>query len=281
METVLLVMDESGAKGYDDNQEQQQGELGVMAGFALPASKIQPFVNGLTEIVGSFEVDGKLHITDIAPSDQERLRQCLFNYFSQCHVLWFYEAIYVQGFYESHGRTKALAEEAKKTRRSNVKLSQNPSRESLHAELFLGAFAKGLAFALDNIERGCHLMVVTDRVDKAVLKLFEAGVERFLGVGNPRRTEVTGFDVEKKEVVKGTVEVSVVSGAEALGDLSGITYEIECADNFLTLAADVLANSVRHHLNQTQATTPGAAINSLQAISGHPLGHLVYGVLDG
>lgn len=277
METVMLVMDESGAKGYDDNQEQEQGEFGVMAGFALPESKAGQFVSGLSEIVESFRTNGKLHITDLSPSNQEKLRQRLFDYFFQCHALWFYEAIYVQGFHEAHGQIKALAEKAKEARRSNVKLSLNPTKESLHGELFLGAFTSGLALVIDHIGSKCHLKIVTDRVDEQILNLFKAVADRFLGAGEPTRIEVTGFDTEKKEVVRGAVETSIVSGLSALGDFSGITYEIECADDVLTLAADILANSVRHHLSQIQVVAPGAALNSMEAISGHPLAHLVYG----
>lgn len=281
METVLLVLDESGAKGYDDKQEQQQGEFGVMAGFALPESRAQIFVSGLSEIVESFRADGKLHITDLEPSQQELFRQRLFDYFSKCRAIWFYEAIYVQGFHEAHGQVKQLAEEAKKARRSKVKLSLNSTKKSLHGELFLGAFMSGLAWAMDYIGSECHLKVVTDRVDDRILEIFKAQADRLLMAGEPNRTEVTGFDPVKKEVVRGVVETSVVSGIDALGDFSGITYEIECADDVLTLAADVLANSVRYHLSQIQTATPGAALNSPEAISGHPLQHLVYGIAAG
>jgi hypothetical protein len=277
METVMLVMDESGFKGYDDNQEQQQGEFGVMAGFALPESKAEQFLSGLSTVVESFQSDGKLHITDLSPSEQEQLRQRLFDYFSKCRALWFYEAIYVQGFYEAHGQAKALVEEAKKARRSNVKLSLNPTKASLHGELFLGAFTSGLALVTDYLGSAFHLKVVTDHVDEPILKLFREEADRFLSVGQPDRTEVTGFDTETKEVVRGAVETSVGSGLSVLGDFSGITYEIECTDDLLTLAADVLANSVRYHLSQIQAVTPGAALNSPEAIKDHPLEHLVYG----
>ncbi|WP_155988714.1 hypothetical protein [Thioalkalivibrio sp. ALE17] len=281
METVLLVLDESGAKGYDNNKEQHQGEFGVMAGFALPESKAEAFVSGLSDIVQSFATDGKLHITDLEPEAQETLRQRLFEYFSECRALWFYEAVYVQGFHEAHGRGKQLVEEALGARRSAVKLSSNPTKESLHGELFLGAFGSGLALTMDYIGSPVHLKVLTDRVDAPLLKKFEAQAGQLLNVGQPDRTEVTGFDTEKKEIVRGAIETSVVSGHDALGDFSGITYEIECDDNLLTLAADVLANSVHHHLKQIQDNTPGASLNSPEAIHGHPLQHLVYGAPAG
>lgn len=281
METVLLVLDESGAKGYDDNKEQHQGEFGVMAGFALPESKAEAFISGLSEIVKSIVADGKIHITDLDPVAQETLRQRLFDYFSKCHALWFYEAVYVQGFHESQGRVKQLVEEAKKARRSSVKLSLNPIKESLHGQLFLGAFGSGVALAMDHIGPAFHLKVMTDRVDEPILKLFKAQADQLLNVGHPDRKEVTGFDTERKKIVTGAIETSVTSGDDALGDFSGVTYEIECVDNLLTLAADVLANSIHHHFKQIQENTPGASLNSPEAIYGHPLQHLVYGAPTG
>ena len=80
METVILVLDESGSKGYDNNQEQTQGEFGVMAGFALPESKAPQFLSGLSAIVKPFQSEGKLHMTDLSPSKQKLLRKNLFQY---------------------------------------------------------------------------------------------------------------------------------------------------------------------------------------------------------
>ena len=281
METVLLVLDESGAKGYDNNKEQEPGEFGVMAGFALPESTVDAFVGGLSEIVQSISADNKLHITDLKPAAQETLRKRLFDYLSNCGALWFYEAVYVQGFHDTHDRVKQLVAEATEARRSTVKLSTNQTKESLHGALFLGAFASGLALAMDRIGASFHLKVVTDRVDEPILKVFKAEADRLLNVGQPDRVEVTGFDTKNKEVVRGVIESIVVSGDDALGNFSGVTYEIECTDNLLTLAADVLANSVRHHLKQIQNNTPSASLNSPEAIYGHPLQHLVYGAPAG
>ena len=281
VKTVLLILDESGAKGYDDNKEQHQGELGVMAGFALPESATEVFTSGLSEIVQSISTDGKLHITDLEPEAQETLRSQLFDYFIQNHVSWFYEAIYVQGFHETHNRMKQSVEEAMQARRSPVKLSRHQIKESLHGELFQGAFAQGLAWAKDNVGPRLHLKVITDRVDAPVLNIFKTQVDELLNMEQPDRTEVTGFDIHKQEIVKGTIEIGVASGCEDFGDFSGITYNIECDDNVLTLAADILANSVHHHLKQIQNHTPGLSINSPEAIQGHPLQKFVYGTAGG
>lgn len=277
MESILLILDESGAKGYDDNQERERGEFGVMAGFAIPTSKAEPFMQELEVILEPFQANGKLHITGLPDPQQESLRECIFSYLSQCQAPWFYEAIYVQGFHEIHKSNKGFAEQAHSERSSHVRLPNNPVKESLHGELFLGAFSKGLAMVTDSIGPRFHLKVITDRVDQPILKLFQSEADRLLRPGGWARKEETGFDLETRQVLKGAIETNIVDISGAMGDFSNITYEIECEDNVLTLVADVLANSVRYYLSQFQAETPGIAINSSDAIKDHPLAHLIYG----
>ena len=92
--------------------------------------------------------------------------------------------------------------------------------------------------------------------------------------------ETTGFDTKTKQVVRGTITTKIASGLDALGDFSGVSYTIVCEDSPLTLAADVLVNSVNHHLKSHQARCIGVALNTENAIVSHPLSSLVYGALN-
>ena len=160
-----------------------------------------------------------------------------------------------------------------------MKLSSNPKKASLHSKLFIGAFAYGLALVTDLPGSAFHLKIVIDRVDKSILNSFDKEIKRLLSAEQPYNKKVTGYDTEKKKVMPPVnVEISVVSDPSMLGNFADITYEIECADSFLTQAADVLVYSVYHHLKRIQDATPGAALNSPAAIKGHPLEHLVYGM---
>lgn len=282
MKTAILVLDESGAKGYDSNEEQYHGEFGVMAGFVLPECILGAFTDGLSQIVEPFTVEeqGKLHITDLAPSAQERLRGDLFEYFKRCELYWFYEAISVQGFHVTHANHKQISQSQNQARHSTVKLSQRPSKESLHRELFWGLFGRGVEFSSKCLGSTFHLRVVTDRVDESILKMFATVADEFLCLGEVRRITVPGYDTEKEDPVEGVIYINVVSGSdvplnEMIGDYSGVTYDIQCDDNVLTLAADVLANSVHYYLKKRQTDTPGAVLNAKQAIQGHPLQEFV------
>ena len=74
MKEVIFVLDESGAKGYSDNTERYLGELGVVAGYLLPSECLIRVVTELEAIRSNFFTDGKIHITDLSPEQQEAER---------------------------------------------------------------------------------------------------------------------------------------------------------------------------------------------------------------
>jgi hypothetical protein len=80
---IVVFCDESGAKGYADRSESIEGETGVFAGFVVPRSDLPALQNDLRPVVDQLSPQpGKLHITDLAPTDQESLRQDIFNVLS-------------------------------------------------------------------------------------------------------------------------------------------------------------------------------------------------------
>ena len=93
MAKVVFVLDESGAKGYSDNTESELGELGVMAGYLIPSDCLDSVRNDLEAIRSNFFTEGKVHITDLIPHQQEELRNRIFTYFIQRNIKWVYEAV--------------------------------------------------------------------------------------------------------------------------------------------------------------------------------------------
>jgi hypothetical protein len=277
MKQIQFIIDESGAKGYSDNTEAVPGELGVMAGFLIPEEFVATVQAELGTISSKFRSQTKLHVTDLVLQDQEALRSAIFDYFRVRGIPWVYEGIYVQGFHEHMQLVNGIATEAMGSRRSRIKLSYTQKAKLLHAELFVGAFGKGIAFAMDCVGNEFQLNIVTDRVDRELMKLFRTKADRLLNAEQPLSRKVTGFDPDTQKVVRGEIRTTLVSGHEALGDLSGVNYSIRCADSSLTLAADVLANSVYHHLRTKQSGVVGTALNAEAAVMGHPLADLVYG----
>jgi hypothetical protein len=81
MISATFVIDESGAKGYSGNREKDIGELGVIAGFIVPNAQFEKVESEITAITKNYLINGKLHITDLKPSEQESLRDSIFAYF--------------------------------------------------------------------------------------------------------------------------------------------------------------------------------------------------------
>ena len=194
------------------------------------------------------------------------------------NVRWIYEAMYVEGFYSHAELVLSMRDKAKKNRRSSVKLSGNEKKELLHSQLLLGAFGKAVAFCFDYVGNEVHVNVLTDQLDSPIVKAFKEDAKHLLSFGEKRERKATGFDTVTRKVVTSTITTEITEGLNSLGDFSGVTFEISVSDSPLTIIADIIANSVNHHLTSLQAQSPGCQLNSIEAIAGHPLESLVYGV---
>lgn len=278
MRSVTFVVDESGAKGFSDNREVVVGELGVMAGLVIPTECVSRVEADISSIVSGLRSTEKLHITDLDLDAQQKLRKSLFSYLLSVRACWVYEAMYVEGLHSHQQLVSDMRAAAKAQRRSKIKLSGNARLASLHQELFSGAFGKGVAFCIDHLGNEVSIDVIIDRVDGNALKSFDEAALRLLNAGSHKETRVSGFDPDSKTVVRGSVTTEITAGLDQLGDFTGITYNISQSTSVLTLAADVVANSVHHHLKSLQASKPGCALNTADAIAGHPLANIVYGV---
>lgn len=274
---VTFVIDESGAKGYADKRENVVGELGVVAGYFIPNTCLPKAQSDLSDIAKKYRWNNKCHIADLDPNHQDLLRSDIFAYLLSVQARWTYEAMYVDGFHSGERLASEIIRAAKERRSSNVRVSRNKREEALlHVELFKGAFGKAMAFCVDNFGQPVCINVMTDKVGKSTLNKFHKGADRLLSIGNPKITKVSGFDPDTGAFVKGTITSEITDGAELLGDFSGVQYGIEESPSVLTLAADVLANSVHHYLRLLQKLTPGCPLNTARSISGHPLSSIAY-----
>ena len=122
MRKIIFILDESGAKGYSSNIERIPGELGLIAGYLIPSNCLDFVRNELNTIQSNFFSDGKIHITDLPPQQQEELRDSIFDYFIQRNIYWVYEAIYVQGYFENNDFLNKSTKKAHKSRRSNIQI---------------------------------------------------------------------------------------------------------------------------------------------------------------
>ena len=69
MPKVILYCDESGAKGYADQDEAYPGEVGVFAGIMVPDELLATTRIEFDRIAAHYATEaGKLHIADLVPS---------------------------------------------------------------------------------------------------------------------------------------------------------------------------------------------------------------------
>jgi hypothetical protein len=273
METLYLVADESGAKQRAIKGEQYPGELGVMAGLLFIGGKFARVEGRLNSVVTSYVGSSpKLHITDLTPGAQSSLRADIFAILKDESVTCVYEAISSHGFHKADSDIRQLEEESKQEARSSVSVSGKYPIDRLHRQLFEGLYAKTVAYGLEKLGGVFEIKAIIDHVDEALLREFRETTADFLGRIDTT-TDVSGFDHNTRKVVYGKIDFR----ATGLDDLSQVTSSVAIGGGSLVLAADVLANSLLHHLEGRPIMERP---NRPAATEGHPLQELFYGTSD-
>ncbi|MEL6061420.1 MULTISPECIES: hypothetical protein [unclassified Methylobacterium] len=152
---VILACDESGAKGYADQNETYPGEVGVFAGIMVPDTHLPTVEPVFKSIYDRYKpATGKLHITDLDDAAKAKLRRDIYDAISRLQLPCFWYAIHVAGLHAFHLRhqelrqmAKKMAEEARGGEPPRVKRG-SPREEpaSMHVELFAGLYGHLIAF---------------------------------------------------------------------------------------------------------------------------------------
>ncbi|MHC8326039.1 hypothetical protein [Pseudomonas sp. LB1P83] len=279
-ERFFFYCDESGAKGYANQQESFPGETGVFAGILFPEQLHADLSEKFDAIARHFKpAQGKLHIADLPQEQKGALRQALFNEIQAAGLPCFWYAIHVAGLNDYYTqqterlRNHRAAVEARRTSPARVKTgSVREEPPSMHVELFSGLHAHIVAFLL---ERGCNnvdLEIRTDQVDSPLAKQFENVAAELLKT-DPDVTETTGFDTLMQQVVHGQITTSVQYPAEMEIPPVVRSLSIKPIDDSdgLILAADVLANSLNYHFKCRTENQLYYPLNDPDAVAGHPL----------
>jgi len=145
----------------------------------------------------------KVHITDLSPDAQERLRQKVYSVLLRRRVPCFYEAIYVEGFHRAHRlRCEHIKNFAAK---HGAKRKKEPAPESLHDYLFQGFYGHVFAYCSALGITDMSVEIRTDKVDPPILKRFHSKAKALLS-----DTIVHGvkrWDPKTSKVNKGNITV--------------------------------------------------------------------------
>lgn len=273
---ATLACDESGAKGYATQHEKFPGEVGVMAGILIHEKIEDETRAAFQRIYDAFrpEQADKLHIADLCPEQQEELRHRIYLAVVDLGLPCFWYALHVEGLHRYYSELQQLLKEHKPP--PNPRFKRGSPRENpplLHEELFEGFFCNVMAFLEDNHVESVALRIRTDRVDTPTTKRFQQSALQFLDDG-PSESVATALDTETNRVVSGSVKTQVDWPDWLRLTVSVEELSVECADDGVTLAADVLANSLNHMFTHRDESERYAPLNDNAAIKRHPLaGH--------
>jgi len=280
MKEYYLLCDESGAKGYSDSMESSVDKVGVMAGYLVPDNQIVTIRKELNKIRNNYFTGGKVHISDLSPDEQVSLRCEIFKYIKINCLYCVYEAISVEGFISFYKDLNQRFEQIKGENISPTKTPDIKFKECLHFLLFQGIFADVSACLYDNAGDKFILTVISDNIDKGVLKQFEKKADELLSFDKSIKDTWKRFNHDSKQIEEYTLSFTVDDLDNFLVDLSGIKFSIKKEDSGLTLAADVLANSINHHLSTRYNEIIETGLKTIDAMKGYYLNENIYGLSD-
>ncbi len=283
MAKVFFYCDESGAKGYADQKEDYPGEIGVFAGILVPEeclATVQPVFNQIAKQY--MRNSGKLHISDLPKDHQEEVRNEIFAAIKKFGLPCFWYAIHVAGLHAYYVNTSALFKQIK----DNVisardeaapRIKRGSPREnplSMHIELFTGLYSRLVAFLSEQGQQGVDVMIMTDHVDTPIVEQFTIVAKELLD-NDPCISTFTGFDTVEKKVVTGSITNNVkwppeLDFSPVVSSLSITTTTMPDSDG-LTLAADVLANSLLYLFRNRHPDSLYGPLNCREAVASHPL----------
>lgn len=276
---IILACDESGAKGYADQDEQSPGEVGVFAGVFVPEEVLAAAEQRLEAAITPYRgTDGKLHITDLPPEQQHGLRSDIFAAILELNLPCFWYAIHVAGFHDFHRMTQQILSDARTdmaalnpNRRVKVG-SPREKAESLHAMLFTGLYSHIVAYIEERRPGPVEIVVRTDHVDAPIAKLFQQKAGDLLDT-DPRTSTATGFDTVTKTVVSADVrfEAQIPPELQVTTSVDSLTITPVGDEDPIVVAADVLANSLSHLFHNRSAEDLYGDLNRPSAVESHSL----------
>lgn len=278
---VLLYCDESGAKGYADNDETYPGEIGVIAGILVPQECLATVKPAFDQIAVRFTpTSGKLHIADLAPAQQVALRNELFAVIKNTNLPCFWYAIHVAGLNSHHKILTSIFNRQNEGLRAarggaEPRIKRGSPRDqpaSMYLELFSGLYSHLIAFLLERNRQGVDIEIRTDQVDTSIVKNFIEVAGNLLD-NDPTIETATGYDTITKKIVTGSVTITVKWPPEL--NFSPIVNSLSIVpmpdSDGLVLAADELANSLNHLFKHRDADALYGPLNRIDAVAGHPL----------
>jgi len=243
-EKVHYYFDESGEKGFV-SPDCDPDRFGLIAGIAMPSRnmpKIQSKLNALFSKIDRQNFE-KMHATEIfANGKNAETRNQIFDLIVKEEELQIIcEAAYLKGVANDSEVIQKIIE-FHKPQNQKVKVPKRNQKNRLYNILLEGIIVK--LDEMCRIKNSTDLIMITDRIDKGIWKEAKAILE-YLSASEHIQI-VTGFDPESDEVLKGAIKTEVEGIDISVKHIKSI--EIEENPSSLTLASDIVCNSIYHFL---------------------------------
>jgi hypothetical protein len=275
---MIVACDESGAKGYANQREQRDGEVGVFAGILIDATQEAAIRPDFQDVYDRFvPSNGKFHIADLDPAAQQALRDAVNAAVAKHNLPCFWYAIHAEGFYDFHATQRKSIEDALTARlaRGAPRVKRGSRREnppSMHVHLFSGLHAHVVAHLAEQNISPVEIEFRSDKIDAPIIAKFETEAGRLLDEG-PYVKAVTGFDTVDLKVVHGRIEIQTTLPPELDVDIDirRMTIFTDTAKDPFVLAADVIANSLAYLFHTRPPEEKYQPLNTIEAVRRHPL----------
>ena len=273
---------------YALQKETYCGEVGVVAGFLVGQgsdqdSQFTKVKAALSQVVANFPIaqEAKFHITDLSEAEKHKIRNKTFAVLKAHRIPLSFGAIYVDGFNRVYEDSKDKYLRMVKAARSNdIGLTKNYGPPLLHAELFFTFFGKAIDFLVTTKLVANTIVVITDKIDASIKKEYMRQIERLQNISLPRTKNWSEFDYSTKTNAHRNITISIQSDNPVYPIVKATKCTVAIIHNALTIAADVLSNSVRHCLEKFALASEFGALNTRTAIQNHPLCDQFVGMHD-
>lgn len=273
---VEFYCDEAGRLGYADSPEKYRGEFTLVAGlivFGGVRNEVVRFCDYLSDRYRFLEEGGKFHVTDMGEG-QALIREDVLSFIKMHDIPLVYGANYFQPLYLKYLELKESIESAVvNMKKQGVGLSSNLSRFTMNAqvEAFFYFYSKAMGFSLHVLNRPLLGLVKTDRIDGMLFDEYLRSIERCHNINSRGVLKGRHYHFETLEVRNFGVDVNVNIDAgdfryKLLRDSSG---RVEIVDSGLSILADVVTNSLNHHLKRYVLESDCGPLNGHEAIKGY------------
>lgn len=271
MINIEFHCDESGKLGYVDKPEIERGEFTLVAGLIIKPinkEKIKKFCSFIFKKYGDSLMEGKFHITD-SREIRENLRRDVFYFLHHERIPLAYGANYAKALNREFEEQKQKIQQSSSfMKKDGIGLSNNmtPFKKNYQAEAFYVFYNKAMIHTLECFNTPISCLVKTDRIDNLLLEKYQDIINQAHSQKTIKPLVANRKDLATGKIETNKISVEVISESPISNLINDSRGEVQIIDSKYSILADVLANSLRKHLENYVRTSDCGPLNNIMAI---------------